>query len=415
MREPARRLACRALAPYAWAAATAGGGRFLSASGPETKWWWNAPARRMTLKTQYPKYTCSSVLPKKCSEVSRPTDPTAVLSASLPNAWWPCISPSATNTTPLTHCSTAAMHDGPTAALDTCSRGVNTLRSGSPSTCTPPKTNPESRPHTSMRSATRRAALGPPFSARFSTCGTSTAAIVDSDRSTMPPSCHSCMVIACAAAAVPDASRVRLARVTARNVKLRARDLSCTARPPMRRGLRLCQLGGRNMASTVTSPRLSMSVMYAAKLATSDAAVASAAPATPRAFTAPKPKMSSGSSTTLSSWLPIVILRGVTTSMVPRKAANAVVVMMAGTKVRALMTMYGTPSSMMCGSALTMASAAYGRWVIATIPATPIIALTNTASPTFLCSSALSPFAAALATSGDTSDGRNDMTQKALL
>mmetsp|Transcript_15035 Transcript_15035/g.37880 ORF Transcript_15035/g.37880 Transcript_15035/m.37880 type:complete len:225 (+) Transcript_15035:1381-2055(+) len=60
-------------------------------------------------------------------------------------------------------------------------------------------------------------------------------------------------------------------------------------------------------------------------------------------------------------------------------------------------------------------SSGMGLSARSSVPASPAKLATNTASPTCLCSSTLSPFAAACATSGVTRLGRKDMIQNALL
>mmetsp|Transcript_22691 Transcript_22691/g.56230 ORF Transcript_22691/g.56230 Transcript_22691/m.56230 type:complete len:264 (+) Transcript_22691:526-1317(+) len=252
------------------------------------------------------------------------------------NAWWPCMMPSKTNTSPLSGVCTAPMSTGNLAISCTPSRGVMNFNTGSEHACNEPSRTPSNRPHTISRSANFFASNKPPsLVTAFIRWGMRMAASVDSARMAMTPSWNICADTVCAAAAVPVGSIVRIDRMTAMNVMFCAMERSCTAAPPTIR-LPIClKEGTRNIDLTVMIFLSSIAETYSAALVTSEAEVAMAAPATPIALILPTPKMSSGSSTTLTSCANIVIFIGVVTSSVPRNAAKPTVEMMAGTKVRA--------------------------------------------------------------------------------
>mmetsp|Transcript_4268 Transcript_4268/g.15028 ORF Transcript_4268/g.15028 Transcript_4268/m.15028 type:complete len:246 (+) Transcript_4268:597-1334(+) len=241
-------------------------------------------------------------------------------------------------------------------------------------------------------------------------------ASVDSARTAMRHSWNICAETVCAAAAVPVASIVSIARITARNVMFCAMDRICTAAPPTMSFPMFPQLGTRISEFRVTIPRFSIVLRYNVADITSDADVAIAAPATPIALMNPPPKMSSGSSTRFTVWLRSVIFIGVVTSSVPRNAAKPTVETIAGTNVSARQPMYGAAMAAVSdpGTTPTTDSAPARNTVNRAIPKTPTREATKMASPVARWTSSVSPLAAAFATTGAMMDGTNEIIQNAL-
>mmetsp|Transcript_7168 Transcript_7168/g.30524 ORF Transcript_7168/g.30524 Transcript_7168/m.30524 type:complete len:276 (-) Transcript_7168:730-1557(-) len=259
------------------------------------------------------------------------------------NAWWPCIRPSATNTSPFSGICTAPMSTGIFAISCTFCSGVKNCSAGSAAACRHPRKHPSRKPQMSRRSATFLASHSPPSDlfAAFSLCGIRMDASVLSASTAMRPSWNICAETVCAAAEVPVESMVRIARMTAMNVMFCAIDRSCTAAPPTMSLPMFAHEGTQNRDFRVMMFRLSIVLRYKPAAVTSDALVAIAAPATPMALSVPAPKIRMGSRTRLMHWLTSVIFMGVVTSSVPRNAAKPTVEMIAGMNVSARQPMYG--------------------------------------------------------------------------
>mmetsp|Transcript_9959 Transcript_9959/g.36977 ORF Transcript_9959/g.36977 Transcript_9959/m.36977 type:complete len:289 (+) Transcript_9959:1283-2149(+) len=285
--------------------------------------------------------------------------------------------------------------------------------------CKHPRKHPNRKPQTSKRSATFLASKTPPSGPlmdEFSLCGIRIEANVDSARTAINPSWNICALTVCAAAAVPVASIVRMALMTAMNVMFCAIDRNCTAAPPTISFPMLLQDGTRNRLVTVTIFRFNIVLMYIAAEVTSDALVASAAPATPKAFMEPIPNIKIGSNTRLIICAATVIFIGVVTSSVPRNAANPTVEMIAGMNVSARYPMYGAACTAVGvpGTMPTIDKHLSCMNVRRSMPKSPTNEATKIASPVARCTSSVSPDAAAFATTGAIIDGTKEMIQNAL-
>ena len=111
--------------------------------------------------------------------------------------------------------------------------------------------------------------------------GTTMAATVDMAKRMTPPSCHSCIERACAAAATPVESRVCVVDVTLTKATLSATARSCTAAPPFSSVDIEDRAGTRSIADHRVSFLRSISARNAPPEAICATEVASAAPATP--------------------------------------------------------------------------------------------------------------------------------------
>mmetsp|Transcript_10842 Transcript_10842/g.26480 ORF Transcript_10842/g.26480 Transcript_10842/m.26480 type:complete len:380 (-) Transcript_10842:648-1787(-) len=266
------------------------GRSLLGASGPSTRWCLRPKNRREMLNTKKQNHTPSRLPPHILSAPSMSAVDTNMPPARRRNAWWPCISPSSTNTSPLRGICTAPISTGMRAISCTFSSGVKNCSSGSEHACRLPRKSPSSSPHTSSRSAIFLASSLPASASapvRFMRCGIRMAARVDSARMAITPSWNICADTVCAAAAVPVSSMVRMARITAMKVMFCAMERSCTAAPP-NISLPSCFIDGtRIMDRKVTIFLAIMALMYRIPDVTSEMDVAMAAPATPMALMAP--------------------------------------------------------------------------------------------------------------------------------
>mmetsp|Transcript_4686 Transcript_4686/g.14675 ORF Transcript_4686/g.14675 Transcript_4686/m.14675 type:complete len:499 (+) Transcript_4686:155-1651(+) len=365
----------------------------------------------MALKTKNDHQTPASDVPRYFSATIKPPAATAAFRASGKNAWWPCMTPSATNVTPFNSCSTAPMMAGARAASRTEATGENTFKSGSAANCSAASPNPAARPQPSMRSATPLPRVRASAPGALSAAGTSTAATDDSAKSTTPPSCQTCMAMVCAAAAPPVGSSAWVARVTERNAVFSARDRASTPAPPTMSGANDDRGGGlSSFADSSSVPRRTRRNRYVIAERSSAHAVARAAPPTPILA----PKMSNGSSTKFKPWEASDTRSGVTTSKRPRNAAKPTNAMMAGTMPPARTVRYVTAWRHVAAAASfgnARESAVRGARPRHTDAVAPITAEIHKASRTRFLTSSSSPAACAAATSGVTTAGTNETTK----
>mmetsp|Transcript_30513 Transcript_30513/g.65741 ORF Transcript_30513/g.65741 Transcript_30513/m.65741 type:complete len:263 (-) Transcript_30513:208-996(-) len=244
----------------------------------------------------------------------------------------PCWIPSPVHMTQLTTCRNAPMMAGVRAASCTSLSGEKMPRRGRLSSCRAPMPSPTMRPHSSRRSAACLAGSSEPPSLRMRARseGMMTLETAFIASAATAPSWKSCRVIECAAAAVPVVSRVCVVRVTASSAAFTATERSSTLRLPSSSGESCLRDGGFTNLLQLIMPRVERALTYSTTAVSSARQVASAAPETP---IAPE-KMKIGSSTTLTRLEAAVIFSGVTTSSVPRKAANPTVLSSAATKVQ---------------------------------------------------------------------------------
>mmetsp|Transcript_6485 Transcript_6485/g.14135 ORF Transcript_6485/g.14135 Transcript_6485/m.14135 type:complete len:206 (-) Transcript_6485:81-698(-) len=156
-------------------------------------------------------------------------------------------------------CNRLPITEGTLAAAWTSGSGEKTPSSAKlDASCTAASAEPSSRPMARRRDAAARAARFPAPS-RLSSAGTTMEATVETAKRITPPSCHSCIATACAAAPVPVASRRCVDRVTATKATFRAIARICTATPPLARVFRDARDGILSMLDHLTRRRLSSS------------------------------------------------------------------------------------------------------------------------------------------------------------
>mmetsp|Transcript_13510 Transcript_13510/g.20500 ORF Transcript_13510/g.20500 Transcript_13510/m.20500 type:complete len:205 (-) Transcript_13510:1278-1892(-) len=150
--------------------------------------------------------------------------------------------------------------------------------------------------------------------------GTTVCATVDNASNTMPPIWNVCIAIACAVAATPVLSIDCVTRVTAKNVKFKAKFRNCKAAPPRSNGDKFAHLGRRNNFDGVIIFLLHNSIVNMNADVISAAKVAKAAPVTPN-FNV---KIKMGSKIAFNKLANRLIFNGVTVSITPLKAENPI-------------------------------------------------------------------------------------------